>query len=210
MQMQFAQVLSPGQMGLAFWHNPLFEVVMDGRMIAAGLVCVILAGLVAADLVSTTISTDGSVMISTSGGDENHSFASRALALDTSRVNRMVETGEDTVSDLIIRSQGPALFSEYGVSVMNGPDVSSRCAFVDLPRTRESDRISQYVSGILQHGEVDTSQKLSTTISGMTTVNGTGMVLLGSDKQGNQTFTSRAFISGNMSVSDLVRMGARF
>ena len=49
---------------------------MNWKFILSGGVFLVLAGLVGADFVSTSISTDGTMMLASSGNTENGSFAS--------------------------------------------------------------------------------------------------------------------------------------
>nr|WP_319538408.1 hypothetical protein [uncultured Methanospirillum sp.] len=54
---------------------------MNWKFILSGGVFLVLAGLVGGDFVSTSISTDGTVMPASSGNTENGSFASRVMAV---------------------------------------------------------------------------------------------------------------------------------
>jgi hypothetical protein len=64
------------------------------------------------DTGNAAISTDGCVMLTTTGSDENGSFSSRAMALDVADLHRSGMGDADTKSDLAVRSTGPLLFSD--------------------------------------------------------------------------------------------------
>lgn len=55
---------------------------MNWKFILSGSIFLILAVFVGADYVSTSISTDGTMMIASSGDNENGSFASRVMTVD--------------------------------------------------------------------------------------------------------------------------------
>jgi len=174
-----------------------------------GLVCLILAGLAGADYLSTTISTDGSVMLATAGSDANGSFASRALALDRAEVHRSVSGGAETESDLSVRSAGPVLFSDFASAMWKGSDLSRVCALLRSQDDVNDGEVSVYSSGIIKKGEVDTVRLVGNGLIGQTSVNGTGLLILGSQSRSNRSLENRGFVSGNMSVQDLIRYGLR-
>ncbi|WP_181391571.1 hypothetical protein [Methanospirillum lacunae] len=55
---------------------------MNWKLVLSGGIFLVLAAFVGADYVSTSISTDGTMMIASSGNNENGSFASRVMAVD--------------------------------------------------------------------------------------------------------------------------------
>lgn len=182
---------------------------MDGRLVISGIVCLILAGLTGVDVVSTTINTDGSAMMTTAGSDENGSFASRAMVLDDARISRTVSSDEEMVSGMVLRSRGPALLTDYAESMMRSLNPGAACAFLEKPGDHVVQKSSLSVSGIVHDGEIDASRTIDSGLSGMTTVNGSGLLLFGSQSDGNRSLVSRGFVTGNMSVADLVRYGGK-
>ncbi|MFH0968574.1 MAG: hypothetical protein V1862_12910 [Methanobacteriota archaeon] len=124
------------------------------------------------------------------------------MAFDTSQVSRSVSGEEEMRS-------GPILFSEYASGILKITDIRELCAFLSIPYDHDAGEASLYSSGILHQGEYDATRTTGSGLFGMTTVNGTGMVFFGSQSQGNRSMESRGFVSGNMSVSDIVRYGGR-
>ncbi|MDD1728312.1 MAG: hypothetical protein LUQ50_04480 [Methanospirillum sp.] len=182
---------------------------MKALLLVAGSICLVLAGIAGADYLATTISTDGSVMLATAGSDENGSFVSRAMALDSAQVSRSVSGEDEMQSDLSVRGSGPILFSDSTFGILKRPDIREICDLFSIPYDHETGEASMYSSGILQQGTYSIMRSTGSDLFGMTTVNGSGMMLLGSQTQGNRSMESRGFVSGNMSVSDLVRYGGR-
>ncbi len=183
---------------------------MNTRYILAGIICLIFTGLVGADLIATTISSDGSVMLTTSGDDANGSFSSRAMTLETAQVSRSV-TGEEKMDALIaVSGKGPVIFSEYASGISALPDTRPVCTFLDTqPYTKGSDS-SMYLSGILSGGEYQVSRTMGTGLEGETGVNGSGLLLFGSASANNRSLRTHGFVTGNMSVRDVARFGVRW
>jgi hypothetical protein len=182
---------------------------MKKEFIIAGAICLIFAGLVGAEYLSTAISTDGCVMLTTSGTDENGSFVSQAMALDATDLHRSVMGEADTESDLAVRSTGPLLFSDYALGFYKHPDLNSLCSLLNNPDSRNHGEASVYSSGIISQGEYATSRVIGEGLSGETGLNGTGLLVFGSQVEGNRTIAGHGFVSGNMSVRDLFRYGGR-
>ena len=186
---------------------------MKKEFIIAGAICLILAGLAGAEYLSTAISTDGCVMLTTAGSDENGSFASRAMALDAADLHRSVSGDADTQSDLVVRSQGPLLFSDYASALWKRPDLKSMCSLLFTPDNQDHREALTFSSGIVRQGEYLTSRVIGGGLSGETSLNGTGLLAFGSqgegEGEGNRSVSGHGFVSGNMSVRDLVRYGGR-
>ena len=182
---------------------------MKKEYLLAGALCLIFAGLVGIDYSATTINSDGSVFLSALGHDENGSFGSSVMALDATQVSSSQTVDEEMSSDLSVRGSGPILFSDYAVAMIKRADVRDFCTFLSLPQENGGGQRSVYTSGIVKRGEYDSVRSFGSGLFGMTSVNGTGMMLLGSQSQDNRTMKNRGFISGNMSVNDVVRYGVR-
>ena len=182
---------------------------MKGRYLIAGVLFLVLAGLVGADFISTTINTDGSALLTTSGSDTNGSFVSRAMALDTARISRTASGEGDLQTDLAVSGSGPVLFSDYASGLLKTRSLRELCAFLDGSGDQSVGESAVYTSGILQAGEYDISRTIGSGLVGETGVNGSGMLLFGSGSQANRSVTSRGFVTGNMTVRDLIRYGGR-
>ena len=182
---------------------------MKKECIIAGAICLILASLAGAEYLSTTISTDGCVMLTTAGSGENGSFVSRAMALDTADLRRSVTGDDETQSDLAVRSAGPLLFSDYVSGFWKQPDLKSLCSLLYTPDGHDQREASAYSSGIVSQGEYATMQSIGSGISKETSLNGTGLLLFGSEGEGNRSVSDHGFVSGNMSFRDLIKYGGR-
>lgn len=182
---------------------------MKKEFIIAGAICLIFAGLAGAEYLSTAISTDGCVMLTTAGSDENGSFASREMALGATDLHRSVRGGADMESDLAVRSAGPLLFSDYTAALWDYSDLPGMCSLIFSPESRDRQRAAAYSSGIVRQSEYVTSRSIGEGLSGLTSLNGTGLMVFGSQGEGNRTIAGHGFVSGNMSVRDLVQYGGK-
>ncbi|MDD1729998.1 MAG: hypothetical protein LUQ50_13125 [Methanospirillum sp.] len=180
---------------------------MNGWKMLTGVICLLGVGLMGADYLATTITTDGSVMLATSGSDENGSFASRTMALDSSQVSRTVSGSDELNTDLTVRGAGPVLLSEYASAILHQPGINELCVFFDHTQDQTTNDASMYLSGIIDPGGYELSRTIGSGLSGTSQVNGTGMILLGSQNSQNRTLESHGFVSGNLTVKDLVRYG---
>jgi len=181
---------------------------MKREYLIAGLVCIIFAGLAGADYLATSISTDGSVMLTTSGSYPNGSFSSRAMALDSAHLVRTFP-GDESGEDLVVSASGPVLFSDYASASVTGPEIMDHCMFLKETGERSLGEASVFTSGILHGGEYEISRDTGSDFSGETQVNGSGLLAFGFQGLWNRTLDSRGFVSGNMSVQDLFRYGGR-
>ncbi len=93
---------------------------MKKDCVAVGLVCLILAGLAGADYLATSISTDGTAMLATSGSDLNGSFVSRVMGVDATRMVRTV-SGDENEQDLAVSGTGPVLVSDFASMLVKSP-----------------------------------------------------------------------------------------
>lgn len=181
---------------------------MKKGYLVAGLVCLLFAAFTGADFIATTISTDGSALLWTSGSDANGSFAQHVMTVDESRLIRTV-SGDETGNEMVVSGSGPVLVSDFASAIMKGSEIRDRCMFLDAGVERSLGDASVYVSGILKDGEYDSSRVISSGLSGETRVNGSGLLAFGFTESGNRSMKSRGFVSGNMSVQDLFRYGGR-
>ncbi|WP_146201157.1 hypothetical protein [Methanospirillum lacunae] len=182
---------------------------MKGEYCALALICLVISGLAGADYLATTISTDGSVMLASAGSDANGSFASRVMASDRAEVYRSVSESDETESDLTVISSGPMLFSDFASAIWKGSNLNKVCTLLTGQDDQDEGEVSVYSSGIIRRGEVDTVRQVGSGLSGQTSVNGTGLMVLGSQSESNRSLENRGFVSGNMSVQDLFRYGGR-
>jgi len=181
---------------------------MKRGFLVAGIFCLLFAVVSGAGFIATTISTDGSAFLSTSGSNTNGSFDSRALTVDAAHLARTV-SGDETESDLVVSGTGPVLVSDFASVLMREPDIRERCMFLTAGGDRSLGEASVYTSGILHGGEYELSRDIGADLSGETRVNGSGLLAFGFQDSGDQSLVSRGFVSGNMTVQDLFRYGGR-
>ena len=181
---------------------------MNWIFLVSGGLFLVLAGLVGADYLSTSIVTDGSFVLASSGQTANGSYASRVMAADSSEITRSMTGGESLVSDLSVKSSGPVLVSDYasGKSALT-PD-SLACVFIRHIQGQEEES-ELYSMGILNKGNYAASRVVGPGLTGGLDVNGSGMMSFGSQKFGNDTLRSSGFVSGNLTVRDFVKYGGR-
>lgn len=185
---------------------------MNGKVRVAGLVCCVLAGMAGADFIATSLRSDGAVLLSSSGSDENGSVSSRVMAVDEAQVIRSLAGRDDLVSDLVVHGTGPVLFSEYAeyvASISGRPDPQAACSFLDQLVPGPGGGAFQYVTGIVQAGDIESSRVVGEGLAVTVGANGSGMVLFGSAVSGNRTLQSHGFVAGNLSVQDRIRYGVR-
>ncbi len=182
---------------------------MNGVCIVVGALCFILAGLVGSDYLATSISTDGMAMLATSGEDSNGSFTSRVMTLHPAQMSRSAFGDGELSEELSVQGSGPVLFDEFGSARMQPVRIDERCSFLQQYTDHGLKEASRYLSGILYSGSYESSRQIGKEFSGMTGVNGSGMVVLGSQILGNRSLMSQGFVSGNLSVRDMFRYGGR-
>ena len=175
----------------------------------AGLLFLVLAGFVGGDYLSTTIRSDGSIMLTASGSDVNGSFAFRVMTQGPGFVSRSIAGEEDMKTDLAVHSDGSLLYSDSATTRLMQPGIRELCAFLQAPFEHEIGESSLVVSGILHHGDLDASRIIGPELNGLTAVNGSGMLLFGSGSRENRSLSGRGFVTGNMTVSDMVRYGGK-
>lgn len=181
---------------------------MEATKAGAGLLFLVLAGFAGAGFTATTILTDGSAMLSSAGSDESGGFSFRALALDDARIVRTMADDAAMEVDQAIRGTGPVLFSEYVAQAGQVFGPRGQCIFLPLTEDEEEESV-RYATGILHGGSVDSSGSVGGGLVAESSVNGSGMLLFGSALQGNRTMVSRGFVTGNLSMHDLIRQGGR-
>ncbi len=183
---------------------------MNWKFILSGGMFLVLAGLAGADYVSTSISTDGTLMLASSGHTDNGTYASRVMTVDQSELSRSMTGGETFDTDISVKGDGPILVSEYasGKGKYTLSDTIA-CVFLDEMEKQAAQKSELYTAGILNKGTYTTSRIIGESLTGGTEVNGSGMLDFGSHTVGNNTMRSRGFVAGNMTVRDFVKYGGK-
>lgn len=170
----------------------------------AGIVCLFGIWGMSADMISSSISTDGTAWVSASVLGEK-SYAATLFMNDRSAMNRDLVFGQDVQSQTAIQADGPVGVHEFSAQERIHKAPSFLCAFVG-----KSDNKTRYdeisTLGLWSHGTYLSSRHLRDheTVS-MTDINGTGMVSLykGTDTE-NLTQREREFVAGQMNISEAV------
>lgn len=172
----------------------------------AGIVCVMLAGWISADLVSSSISVDGTAWVSSAlTGDKT--YAGHFFTNDRSTINRDINYQDGIDSETRIQSSGPMALDEFSAQVQGNQKNGFTCVFGDLSNRTRYDEIS--TSGLWTFGSYASTRSLDSGLTKAgTRVNGTGMVSLNkmSETQ-NLTHRERAFAAGDMNISEYVEYG---
>ena len=179
---------------------------MNWKLLISGGMFLVLAGLVGADYLSTTITTDGSFVLASAGQTDNGSYASRVMAIETSEIVRSMSAGNNLVTDLSAKSSGPILVADYASEKTSMVPDSVTCSFIrHIQDQKEGSEL--YSMGILNNGSYEASRVVGPGLTGGLDVNGSGMMSFGSQKFGNDTMRSSGFVSGNMTIRDFVSYG---
>jgi hypothetical protein len=181
---------------------------MNWKFVISGVTFLVLAALVGADYLSTSILTDGSFVLASSGQTDNGSYASRVMAADASELTRSLTGGESLVSDLVVKSAGPVLVSDYASGKAGSIPDPLACVFITHIQELEEES-ELYSMGILNKGMFAASRVVGPGLTGGLDVNGSGMMSFGSQKIGNSSLRSSGFVSGNMTIRDFVKYGGR-
>lgn len=182
---------------------------MQRMIIFAGVLCLAGAGWISADMISSSISVDGSSWIKSSiTGDR--SYASLMFTSDRATVTRGLDFGDAIESQVQVSSSGPVGIREYTAQVTK-PDISSdACLFIretDGP-IREDEILTSGLWRTLNYSGVRTVAENLT--SAGTDISGVGMVSLSKQSRtANQTQDERAVAAGVMNVSEFVSYGGR-
>jgi len=112
---------------------------MNWKYVVSEGLLLVLAGLFgAADYISTSITTDGSFLLASSGQTENGTYVSRVISVDASEITQVL-TGDDSLAaDISVTSSGPILVSDYasGRGGTTLPDTIA-CVFMMYVLNRE-------------------------------------------------------------------------
>ena len=182
---------------------------MNITIVLTGCIFLIFAGIAGAEYLSTSISTDGTLILASSGQNENGSFVTRIMAVDESELSRMVTGGEKFQTELSARGSGPILVSDDVTGkefILTNP---ATCIFLTDERVRAIQHSNLYTAGILKKGTYVISRNTGSELTGTTEINGTGMMFFGSSTNGNNTMQTSGFASGNMTIRDFIKYGGK-
>ena len=180
---------------------------MQKIFVLVGIACFALAGGMSADLISSSISVDGSSWIKSSlTGDKT--YAGLLFTNDQSTVTRTIDFSKDLDTHTRISSTGPVGIQEYSAQTSTPESEDWRCMFARSDdETSREDEIE--TRGILASGNYTAVRGMSEDLtSGGVDITGSGLVSL-SKKTGtvNWTQEERSVAAGRMNVSEYVEYG---
>ena len=170
----------------------------------AGLVCLGCAGGISADLISSSIATDGTAWVSSAVLGEK-SYAATLFMNDRSVMNRDLDLTTDLQSQIQIRSSGPVGAYEFSARERKKNPDEFFCVFAERGdnKTRYNEISTR---GLWKNGTYISSRQVrgGQTVS-ITDIDATGMVSLDKKTENeNQTQRERSFVAGHMNISEAV------
>lgn len=170
----------------------------------AGLICLLGIWGMSADLISSSISTDGVAWVSSSVLGEK-SYAATLFMNDRSAMTREMVVSNGVQTQTAIRSSGPVGVHEFSAQERTSGAQDYLCTFGKRAENKTRyDEISTL--GLWSNGTYISSRALrgEQTVS-LTDIDATGMVSLnkGTDTL-NQTQRERSFVAGHMNISEAV------
>jgi hypothetical protein len=170
----------------------------------AGIVCLLGIWGMSADLISSSITTDGTAWVSTSVLGER-TYAATLFMNDRSAMSREMVFNQDVQSQTAIRSDGPVGVHEFSAQDRTRKAPAFLCSFADrVDNKTRYDEISTL--GLWSNGTYVSSRHLrdEQTVA-LTDIDAAGMVSLNkrTDTE-NLTQRERSFIAGQMNISEAV------
>ena len=206
--------MTSGLTRLASWHkaairHPIAEAAGIGRTILllatlASLLTggALLGGIGNADIITSSLTSDGSLLSTTSLESGDKLMAGRILACGLSHIIRDMDAGENAASVLDARSDGPLLFREYASRESGRSDPLITCVFGNTSPQR--DTTVDEISGIFGYGSYASATTLSQS-DHITRAHGRGLLDIRHLDQQNGTLRTRSLASGNLSLSEAIR-----
>jgi hypothetical protein len=161
----------------------------------------LIMGIGKADQVTTSVTSDGSVMSFKAFRFGDTTVIGRLFGSGRTSIDRETETSE-RLSRLMAQSDGPLLIGEYASSEEEQKDHPIACVFGNGTETPTGSEIE--TSGILEHGTYSSLRTLQP-FEGSTFANGTGIMDLRHRLSGNGTISGRTVATGNLSVNEEIK-----
>jgi len=177
---------------------------MQKLIATAGLVCLLGIWGMSADMISSSIATDGTAWVSSAILGEK-TYAATLFMNDRSAMNRELVFNQDVQSQTAIRAAGPVGVHEFSAQDRTRQAPVFLCAFADRADNKTRyDEISTL--GLWSNGTYVSSRQIRDIQTvGLTNIDATGMVTLnkGTGTE-NLTQRERSFIAGHMNISEAV------
>jgi len=180
---------------------------MKKIVLTTGVICLALAGWISADLISSSISVDGSSWIKSSvTGDR--SYTGLMFTTDQSTVTRSIDFSKALTTQTRISSTGPLGVSEYSKLTNTLKDEFWGCLFARSD-TNPEQRDEIETRGILSSGNYTGVRGLSESqTTTETDITGKGLMsLIKRSESMNRSQEERSVAAGRMNVSEYVEYG---
>jgi len=183
---------------------------MNWAFILTGCALLLIAGLVGADSVSSTIVCDGATWVSSSVIGQGQTYAATLFTTNLATLMRDLQVKDGNVkTGTVVESSGPLGIDEYSGQVTNQTDRSAECVF-EIPVTRTNTRDEIMYTGLMGSGVYASTRGLqSDKTSSTTMINGSGLVLArasSKDNAGNET-THTSDVAGNLNMTERIVFG---
>jgi hypothetical protein len=163
---------------------------------------VLINGIGKADQVTTSVTSDGSVMSFQAFRSGDTIVIGRLLGSGRTSIDREIEASE-RLSRLTAQSDGSLVIGEYASYEDEQKDHPISCVFGNGTETPTGSEIE--TSGILERGTYSSLRTLQP-LEGYTFANGTGTIDIRHRLTGNGTVSGRTVATGNLSVNERIRM----
>jgi len=182
---------------------------MQKVFLAAGIVFIAFAGWMSADLITSSISVDGSSWIKSSvTGDR--SYSGLMFTTDRSTIARSIDFSRALDTQTRISSTGPVGVYEYSKQVGIPEDEIWQCLFIQSDRNPEQ-RDEIETRGILSSGNYTGVRQLAENLTtAETDITGKGLMsLIKRSESVNRSQEERSVAAGRMNVSEYVEYGGK-
>lgn len=202
----------PGQIVLLSSHNAGLPIKTrqgrERRLIL--LLWILIPGIIAggafegtfADLVSTSVIGDGSVLSTSFWFSGMSILTGTIFGSGLTRIDHETSTKVGRTNNLLARSEGSLLISEYTLNEQEKTDLPITCVFGKNNSQRSVQEIR--ASGFLIHGNYSRHLRQNPYESLIST-DGYGMMDISHRLEANDSFTGRTFATGNLSIREEIR-----
>ena len=183
---------------------------MNWAFILTGCALLLIAGLVGADSVSSTIVCDGATWVSSSVIGQGQTYAATLFTTNLATLMRDLQVKDGNVNTgTVAESSGPLGIDENSGQVTKQTERSAGCVF-ELPVNRTNARDEIVYTGLMGSGVYASGRNLRSDVTSSTTmINGSGLVLArasSKDNAGNET-THTSDVAGNLNMTERIVFG---
>lgn len=184
---------------------------MNQMITLTGIFCLLVAGFVVGDSVSSTIVCDGASWVSSSVIGQGQAYAANLFTTDFAAIFRTLQTDNDgevrTMTNA--RSSGPLGTDEYSSSESGKVNNPEDCLFTVPDNITPADNEIRYM-GLLGTGQYVSTRELKPGNYAVTMVNGSGIMLVrAQSRDENQTITHSSDTAGNLNMTEKISFGER-